>query len=499
MKQCAYFLGSKHTKHTKYIKRTHQTGGISVKSLKHYSLGIILVAVAALSISAAQRASAEQVPATLQNDTVKVGKLLKIQADADGVQYKYASSNTAIASVSADGRIVGKKAGKATITVEADGYTNTAFTVAVSANGKYKELGAADTDMVLTSEAVKGTADTGYTYSARIKNTSANLVNRVVYKYSITTASGTKKDVELESAKIKAGATSKLLSCECDRGGTIESMTPKEISVTSKGIVYTYYPSSKKISLKAVDTAGPVFSGFVGKQSIYNKEPVMTVYSDWKSSYDFTKYVTAKDKKDGKVKVKADTGKINWKKTGRYKVYYTATDKSGNETRTYAWVQMIVKGEPERVADIVLSAKTKSSWSDEKKLRAIYSYTSKSCSYTGTGSHKDWRNTGLRGIRNHYGDCFTYYSTAKLLISRAGIPNLTITREPAVAGHHHWWNLCYVRNGWYHLDTTPRRRRGYFCLQTDAQLHLYSTGSTFRFAVSKYPKRATKKISRNPI
>ena len=57
----------------------------------------------------------------------------------------------------------------------------------------------------------------------------------------------------------------------------------------------------------------------------------------------------------------------------------------------------------------------------------------------------------------------------------------------------------YVRGGWYHFDTVPRLKKVRFCLLTDAQLHIYSTGSTFRFQENKLPKRAKKKISSDPV
>ena len=245
------------------------------------------------------------------------------------------------------------------------------------------------------------------------------------------------------------------------------------------------------------DKKAPVFSGWVGKESIYNKEPIRICYSDRKKTYKFKDHVSAVDDRDGKVSFKVDTSKIRWNKEGIYKIYYTAKDRAGNVGKAYAKVQVYVTGTAENVADEVLRSVINKSWSEEKKLRAIYRYTKGHCSYVDTGSHTDWRKAGLNGIRYQSGDCFTYYAVAKLLISRAGIYNLTVTRFPAYSSHH-WWNLVYVRDGWYHLDTTPRHRAGEFCLVTDEQLRSYSTGTTFAFDQKKYPKRAKKKISHNP-
>jgi transglutaminase/protease-like cytokinesis protein 3 len=205
------------------------------------------------------------------------------------------------------------------------------------------------------------------------------------------------------------------------------------------------------------------------------------------------------DERDKDVEIKVDTSGINWKKEGVYKIKYTAADKAGNVAKTWAKVQIYKKGEAEEMADEVLASITKSSWSDEKKLRAIYKFTKGNVSYIGSGSHQDWRKVAVNGLTRYSGDCFTFYSISRLLITRAGIPNIMIRRYPPKDGKNHWWNLVYVDDGWYHFDSCPRRRDGYFCLQTDAQLRMYSTDYTFKFNKSLYPKRATKIISKNPV
>ena len=61
-----------------------------------------------------------------------------------------------------------------------------------------------------------------------------------------------------------------------------------------------------------------------------------------------------------------------------------------------------------------------------------------------------------------------YYCVSRALLTRAGIPNIEVTR---VQGYgHHWWNMAYVNGGFYHFDTCPRKAGGRFCLVTDAQL-----------------------------
>lgn len=122
-------------------------------------------------------------------------------------------------------------------------------------------------------------------------------------------------------------------------------------------------------------------------------------------------------------------------------------------------------------------------------------------SYIDYDGGKNWESSALRAIRYNNGNCYAYYSLSRALFTRAGIPNIMITRYPAYAHYHHWWNLVYVKNGWYHFDTVGRRRGGRFCLLTEQQLKAYSRVDSyaFQFPSGEYPKRATKVICPGPF
>lgn len=518
---------------------------------------LVLVLVLVIGMGAnVQTASAKTVKASVSGKRVKVGGQLSIKAGTKGVRYQ--SSDSAVASVNASGVITGKKAGKVTITVKKAGYQSKKIALTVKAVKGKPSLDVALDEVQLTSPKIKKTGENSYQYSAVIKNTAKQgKVLKVKYYYQVqvkekvvsslpavasasmtiprrmgeedatgeqsgtgtqpaeetaapqptaTTAAPSytwktqKKTVVLTAQNIKPGKKSARVKCEGDASGTIRGMQLTKVELYTGEAVYTYRASTRKGTLKwsDVDLTGPEITGWVGKKSVYNGEPVWICYADKKDTYRFKDHVKAVDARDGKVPVTVDTSKIKWNKEGIYKVYYTAKDKSGNKTKAWAKVQVYKPGVAEKMADIILSTSIKSG-SDVQKLRSIYEYVKGHCSYVGSGSHTNWRATAVKGIRNHSGDCFTYYSISKLLITRAGIPHIMIRRYPERTGSNHWWNLVYVKGGWYHFDTTPRSRKGYFCLQTDAQLHMYSTGSTFRFREELYPKRATKKISRNPI
>lgn len=496
-----------------------------------WKISAVVIALAWIILAGGNQTEAREVKASLSASTVKVGKQVKINTEKNLKEgCTYSSSDSSVAYVSKIGVITGKKPGKVQIKVKSKGCQSRKLNLTVKAVEKGPTLPVAMDEVSLQGVKMKKHSQNGYTYSAVVKNSAKKgVVKKIAYYYQVTVcepdsnkqntttnsdSTGTDeqtdtqavqdlkkqtKTVVLKVSSIKAGKKSKRVSCEGDYTGNVKAMKLTKICLYTGEALYEYHVGKNSYTLKwgSKDTKAPTFSGWVGKASCYNKEPIRICYSDRKKTYKFKDHVSARDARDGKVSFKVNTSKINWKKEGIYKVYYTAKDKAGNVGKAYAKVQVYIPDTAENVADEVLRSVIKKNWSDEKKLRAIYRYTKGHCSYVDNGTHKNWRNTALRGIRYQSGDCFTYYAVTRLLISRAGIYNLTVTRYPVTSAHH-WWNLVYVRGGWYHLDTTPRQRDGKFCLVTDAQLRSYSTGSTFAFNKKKYPNRAKKRISPNP-
>lgn len=501
----------------------------------------LLACSVALTCGTKSASAAKKLKVTFSSTQVTVGTRLSAKSKVKDITYT--SSNSNVASVSKDGIITGKREGKVQIKAKRSGYQTAVYQITVKAAAGKPTLPVALDEVMLQNAKMQKDGKGNQRYSAVVKNTAKKgTVRKIQYYYEIQvpvqkasvptpvpattsepgntevpadastvtvkTSSGTqgstgvtkKKMVILTAKSIKAGKKSARVHCEGDVSGSLSKMKLIKIKLYTGDALYTYTVPSGRATLKwgTKDTKAPVFSGWVGKKSAYAGEPIRVCYSDRKKTYQFKEHVTAVDDRDGKVKITVDTSGINWKKDGVYKVKYQAKDKAGNIGKAWAKVQVFVSGTPEAIADEVLGSITKKSWSAERKLRAIYRYAHGHCSYVDNGTHKNWRNTAVRGIRYQSGDCFTFYAISKLLITRAGIPNLTVTRYPVVTGSHHWWNLVYVRGGWYHFDTTPRQRRGNFCLVTDAQLRTYSTGSTFRYQTEKYPVRAKKKISPNP-
>ncbi len=246
-------------------------------------------------------------------------------------------------------------------------------------------------------------------------------------------------------------------------------------------------------SANSGDTTPPVISGMVGEGSYFGDSVFMVVYPD--KEYDFSEYVKVKDDSGEEVKLDVNTDQVDYTKEGVYEVTFTATDSSGNTSEAVAKVEVRLPKKIDQMADELLSEIVNDSMSDEEKAKAIYVYIRKNIAYVDNYDETDWEKAAEYGMKYNGGDCFAYYSVSKVLLTRAGIPNLMVTRYKGEG--HHWWNLVFVDGGWYHFDSTPRSKQATFCLVTSKQLEEYSkkAGNTHIWDVPKYPKTATKAIS----
>lgn len=459
--------------------------------------------------------------AEAKSKTIKVGSRITVQKGNES--YIYTSSNAKIASVSSKGTVTGKKAGKVKIIAKKNG-TKKTFSLKVKKAAKkpatlpitFEEVQIEKNgDNFVVKNKSKKVAIKSFTVKIEAKKytlvpvetpvtTAIPAITETASLETVppTSAEKEKKEEKVEVAftasNIGAGKTAILSMKDENKENNYDFSEYKIIDETliAGKAKYSYSASSNKYQFDwgTKDTVAPQITGYVKKNSYTGYgDTYRLYYSDRKNSYNFAKYVKASDNRDGKVTIKVDKSKINWSKSGYYRIYFTATDKAGNVGKSWAKVQVIVPGTPEKYADQVLNKITRKSWSAEKKARAIYRYVRGHMGYVQHSNHTEWRQSAVRALRYGSGDCYTYYSISRLLLSRAGIPNVMIRRYPESIGRH-FWNLTYINGGWYHFDTTPRTRNAVFCLWTDQQLHQYSSGLTFSFRRDYLPKRSTKRI-----
>ncbi len=194
--------------------------------------------------------------------------------------------------------------------------------------------------------------------------------------------------------------------------------------------------------------------------------------------------VTVSDDIDEAPKFTIDSSGVDLSTPGEYTVSYIASDKSGNISVVESKVTVLEKRESyveleivhEAVADL-LHTIVQDGMTAEEQVRAIYKWFRKNCGYINHSEKHDYRQTGYQMLQTHSGDCFGYFSLAKLMFEELGIPNIDVVKIKNYPGDNgHYWNLVSVDGGktFYHFDATPRMGGGDFCLVSDTFLDNYS-------------------------
>lgn len=266
--------------------------------------------------------------------------------------------------------------------------------------------------------------------------------------------------------------------------------------------IYKYPPDfgktgSQKLVIMLEDQFGNRSEGSVTVTVKEDKEgPVITGVSDKTvyigDSIAYKKGITVADNKDSDLTFSVDSSAVNLKKEGVYPVIYTAKDKAGNKASAQMNVTVIKKSITEDVlnekADDVLEDIITDDMTSLEKAKAIYNWTRGHISYTGDSDKSDWMAEAYRGMTNFKGDCFTYYTVAQALLTRAGIDNMGVTR---VGGRtRHYWNLVNCGSGWYHFDSCPNKDHRESFMLTDKEVEALTKirgNNYYTFDHSLYP------------
>ena len=169
--------------------------------------------------------------------------------------------------------------------------------------------------------------------------------------------------------------------------------------------------------------------------------------------------ITVTDNRTVNPSLTIDSSKVNIKEPGAYDIVYIAVDEMGNVAREYAKVIILESDKDgysplilEQMISDILDTILTEEMSISEQARAIYRWVTRHIYYTGWSDTSSWEKGAYRGIKYGYGDCFTYYSVSRALLTAAGIDNLPIER---VGGYNeHYWNLVNCGSGWYHFDAT---------------------------------------------
>lgn len=225
--------------------------------------------------------------------------------------------------------------------------------------------------------------------------------------------------------------------------------------------------------------------------------PVITGVADLNvfvgDAVSYKKNVTVTDNCPEGLKLTVDNSAVNLSAEGTYPITYIAKDYAGNETTAEANITVRPRVydmyEVYALADEVLARIITPDMSGEQKLEAIYSYNQSHIAYISHSEKDNWVKAAYEGLVDGRGDCFVYASTAKALLTRAGITNMDIAKIPTRTSHY--WNLVNLGDGWYHFDTTPRTSgHPHICMWTEAQLMEYSAAhyNSHNYDHSLYPE-----------
>lgn len=187
--------------------------------------------------------------------------------------------------------------------------------------------------------------------------------------------------------------------------------------------------------------------------------------------------VSVSDDADSSVQLQVDSSAVNLSEPGTYQAVYWAEDAAGNRAEVTVTVTVVeavtvddensgatedvteVGGEEitlekvNELADEILAEITTSGMSQREQALAIYNYVHNNIKYVGTSDKSSWLVGAYVGFTRGSGDCYNYFACSKALLTRAGIPNVDLTR---VGGNsRHYWQLVDVGSGHYHFDACP--------------------------------------------
>lgn len=220
------------------------------------------------------------------------------------------------------------------------------------------------------------------------------------------------------------------------------------------------------------------------------------------ASISYKSGITVTDNETANPKLAVDNSQVDTSAEGTYPVTYTATDDAGNTASVT--VNLTLKKKPKdyvdeetvyELAQEVLNKITDDSMTDIEVAFAIYQWTKTNIAYTGSSDKSSWVKGAHQAFTKKSGDCFNYFAAAKALYDVAGIENVDVVKSDT-SHSSHFWSLINLGDGWYHVDCTPRRKVGYFFMNTDAELEAYSKNNknSHIFDTDAYPERATESV-----
>lgn len=212
-------------------------------------------------------------------------------------------------------------------------------------------------------------------------------------------------------------------------------------------------------------------------------------------SISYKRGVSVKDDRDENVQLIVDNSGVDLNTVGDYEVIYKAVDAAGNETVVTAIVHVTTPSAENATEEMVntkakevLAEITTADMGQMEVAEAIFWWCHENIAYMDGSPKGSWVQGAYAGLFDRKGDCYTYFATAKCLLTQAGIKNMDIKKVPE--GTPHYWNLIDVGEGWHHFDATRRKDGNSFFYTPDAELMEYSAANadSHLYDPSQYPE-----------
>ncbi len=247
------------------------------------------------------------------------------------------------------------------------------------------------------------------------------------------------------------------------------------IKLTDEGGNFAYVDTTLHIMYDAVE---PELTGVANVTTYIRQKP------------DYLLGVMAVDDMDGDIAVNVDDSRVNYELPGIYEVVYTATDKSGNITlrTTNVEVKNVTRALVDSMADNILADIVTDSMTITEKAMAAYTYIQDNVRYINQADQSSTEKAAYDGLTLGVGDCFTFASLIEVFIERIGGQTAFVSRDSDTTNHY--WELCNLGTGWYHMDATPRNSAFKCFMKTDAEVAAESS-YYWVYDRSLYPAVAT--------
>ena len=283
---------------------------------------------------------------------------------------------------------------------------------------------------------------------------------------------------------------------------------PSPSFILDDNLVDLRTPGVYSFSVSASDAAGNVANAVFTLTVRDDTEPPVIVASEpyvyRGETVSYRKYCTVSDALDPAPSLNIDASAVDLSTVGDYPLYLKASDAVGNVAESETVVHVIeLPDRRDQVAELardVLAQITTPDMTPFDKAFAIFNYGRRTIGYTGFSDKSDRVIGAYNGFTTRAGDCFTYYSVAKVLLDEAGIDNIDVVKERISENEsRHYWSLVNLGDGWYHFDPCSFAGDNHLFLLTDEELVAWDARNTpgeqtHRYDASLYPTRAEKSV-----